>query len=64
MKKDIEKYKNDEIIKLCIEMLDKINKIMQDKDNINDKEYQGLINNILSMIESRITFIDFWGNIK
>lgn len=70
MKKEIiEKYKNDEIIKICIEMIDKISKIKKEEDETNEgslteKEYQGLIINILSLIESRITFIDFWGHIK
>lgn len=54
------KYENDKIIKLCLEMLDKINKIKQDEYNITDYEYQGLMNNIQSIIESRIEYLFFW----
>ena len=61
MKKEIiEKYKNDKIIKLCIEILDKINKMKKEEDNINEIEYQGLINNIECLIGSRITYLNFW----
>ncbi len=55
----IKKYKNDKIVNLCIEMIEKIIKIKQD-NNINEKEYQGLIANIQSIIESRITYLKFW----
>ena len=60
MKLEKEKYKNDKIINLCLEMLDKINKIKQDEYNITDNEYQGLMNNIQSIIESRIEYLFFW----
>lgn len=62
---DIEKYRKDKIIKLCLEMLDKINKIKQEEDDNNEgslteKEYQGLISDIESIIGSRIIYLDFW----
>lgn len=52
--------KEDKIIEICIEMIDKINKIKRKENNITDKEYQGLINNIYSIIESRLTYLNFW----
>ena len=55
-----EKYKNDKIIKYCLDCIEKINKIKKDYDNINEKEYQGLISNIENMIESRLIYLYFW----
>ena len=52
--------KEDKIIEICIEMIDKINKIKQEENNINKKEYQELINNLENIIESRITYLNFW----
>ena len=62
----IEKYKNDNIIKLCIEMIDRINKMLkyEDYDHINAESYLGLISNIKSIIESRITYLNFWEDDK
>ena len=59
MKLEKEKFKKDKIIKLCIEMIDKINNIKLE-DKLNEKEYQGLISDIDSIIESRIIYLNFW----
>ena len=52
--------KNDKIIKYCLDCIEKINKIKQDDDYLNEKEYQGLISNIENIIESRIIYLNFW----
>ena len=60
-----EKYKDDKIINLCNEMINIINKIKQEENETNEgslteKEYQGLISNIESIIEERLIYLNFW----
>ena len=60
-----EKYKDDKIINLCNEMINIINNIKQEENETNEgslteKEYQGLISNIESIIEERLIYLNFW----